>query len=84
MEFDPGQLLGQNNGQYAADSSLIILNQPIENVHRLKTLWKNTSYRICADGGADRLHDSLMPDMQPFEDWVSHSSAIGCFTSSIH
>ena len=41
------------------DRSLIILNQPIKSLNILRCIWENTSFRICADGGANRLHDFL-------------------------
>ena len=60
MEFDPSQLLsGDRNSEAVETSSLIILNQPIKSLERLETIWRNTSYRICADGGANILHDLL-------------------------
>jgi hypothetical protein len=36
---------------------LIILNSPIENFEAFRRVWNNSDYRICADGGANRLHD---------------------------
>lgn len=50
-----------------SNSSLIILNQKIENID-LQLLWQCTSLHICADGGANRLYeycegdDKLIPD----------------------
>ncbi|KZT07631.1 thiamine pyrophosphokinase [Laetiporus sulphureus 93-53] len=38
--------------------SLIILNQPFS-VPLLSRLWKASTWRCCADGGANRLHDVL-------------------------
>lgn len=36
---------------------LLILNQPIAHFDVFARLWKHTGYRICADGGANRLFD---------------------------
>ncbi|ORY59751.1 thiamine pyrophosphokinase [Pseudomassariella vexata] len=38
--------------------ALIILNQALKDLHTLKRLWWNASYRVAADGGANRLYDS--------------------------
>ncbi|KAI9886462.1 MAG: protein transport protein bos1 [Watsoniomyces obsoletus] len=51
--------------------ALIILNQEVTNVDILDRLWDHADFRICADGGANRLykaveglekHDSFIPD----------------------
>ena len=36
---------------------LLILNQPITHFDAFARLWRHTSYRVCADGGANRLFD---------------------------
>jgi len=36
---------------------LLILNQPIAHFDAFARLWEHTSYRVCADGGANRLFD---------------------------
>jgi len=38
--------------------ALIILNQPFS-VTLLKTLWAACEWHCCADGGGNRLHDTL-------------------------
>jgi thiamine pyrophosphokinase len=59
MEFEPSSFLSDNGKQYRDKRSLIILNQPIHSFNRLALIWKNTSYQLCADGGANRLHDLI-------------------------
>jgi thiamine pyrophosphokinase len=50
------------NATNSVRSYLIILNRPINADHAFYTIWNNSSYRICADGGANRLHDALPQD----------------------
>ncbi|KAF1982360.1 thiamine pyrophosphokinase, partial [Aulographum hederae CBS 113979] len=38
---------------------LLILNQPISNFQTFERLWHAADYRVCADGGANRLWDML-------------------------
>lgn len=45
-----------------AGAALIILNQPIADITLLSRLWKHTTYRLCADGGANRLYDIFHTD----------------------
>jgi thiamine pyrophosphokinase len=42
---------------------LVILNRPLANVEALATIWENTVYRVCADGGANRLYDVLSSEI---------------------
>ncbi|KAG0210312.1 hypothetical protein BGX28_009468 [Mortierella sp. GBA30] len=50
---------GFGEGKFA----LIILNQPILIPRRLfENIWRNATYRFCADGGANRLHDLFEGD----------------------
>ncbi|KAF9902177.1 hypothetical protein EC991_005223 [Linnemannia zychae] len=52
-------LTQQHHGKFA----LIILNQPILiNRTLFNNVWKNATYRFCADGGANRLYDLLKTD----------------------
>lgn len=60
VEYDPiGLLLGHQQGNEAPHNILLILNQPISSLKILKQLWDIAAYRICADGGANRLYDSF-------------------------
>lgn len=55
MEFRPADFLASahsNPGAY-----LIILNAPIKDFEVFRRVWAHSMYRICADGGANRLHD---------------------------
>ncbi|KAI9692739.1 MAG: hypothetical protein M1820_009411 [Bogoriella megaspora] len=38
---------------------LLILNTPLPDYETLKPLWENSSFRMCVDGGANKLHDLL-------------------------
>jgi hypothetical protein len=65
-----------SDGNQRPPSALIILNTPIINLYRdnegndecdlsgvLGVLWKASSYRVCADGGANRLYDATVAIM---------------------
>jgi thiamine pyrophosphokinase len=53
---------------------LLILNQPIAHFTAFSRLWKHTGYRICADGGANRLFDMLKDDLiEQREQYVSRA-----------
>ncbi|KAF5000156.1 hypothetical protein FGRMN_1970 [Fusarium graminum] len=54
FDWRPAKLLQDYNiGQ---EFALLILNQPLKNGVNLRKLWKNSSVRVAADGGANRLH----------------------------
>ncbi|KAJ0103751.1 thiamine pyrophosphokinase [Diaporthe amygdali] len=53
---------GSNTPVRPNQFALIILNQPLRDVSTLKTLWKNSSLRVAADGGANRLLDVCQND----------------------
>ncbi|ORY08800.1 thiamin pyrophosphokinase-like protein 1 [Clohesyomyces aquaticus] len=58
MQFDPSLYLAEADlpGD-AVPPDLLILNQPIASFEIFARLWKHSIYRICADGGANRLYD---------------------------
>jgi thiamine pyrophosphokinase len=50
------------------DIALIILNSPIADFEYFHRLYSHASYTLCADGGADRLHNLITttyPDLAP-------------------
>lgn len=52
------------------NGALIILNTPIDKI-ALRTLWKNSSVRICADGGANVLYDFFQKE-QERQQYIPH------------
>ncbi|KAJ3230246.1 hypothetical protein HDU81_004658 [Chytriomyces hyalinus] len=42
--------------------ALVVLNQPVCSVKYLEAMWKRAAVKLCADGGANRLYDSLPTD----------------------
>jgi thiamine pyrophosphokinase len=58
-ELNPGIFLAEGHGaaQSGEGPDLLILNQPISDFTAFSRLWAHARYRICADGGANRLHD---------------------------
>jgi hypothetical protein len=57
--WNSADLLSPQHTAGHSKQSLIILNQPITRRDIFEKLWNNCDYRICADGGANRLHDLL-------------------------
>ncbi|KAH7163380.1 thiamine pyrophosphokinase [Dactylonectria estremocensis] len=54
FEWRPAKLLQDYN--VPQDFALLVLNQPLRLGSNLRKLWKNSSMRVAADGGANRLH----------------------------
>lgn len=50
--------------------ALLILNQEISDEKRFEALWENSTVRVCADGGANRLFDFLRNDEQLREKYL--------------
>ncbi|KAH7324835.1 thiamine pyrophosphokinase [Stachybotrys elegans] len=58
VNWHPGRLLQPPSANVnPPEFALLILNQPIKNGANLRKLWKNSTQRIAADGGANRLHE---------------------------
>ncbi|PNY24983.1 thiamine pyrophosphokinase 1 [Tolypocladium capitatum] len=55
FEWHPAKLLQDRDG--TNEFALLVLNQPLRNGTALRRLWKNSSLRVAADGGANRLHE---------------------------
>jgi thiamine pyrophosphokinase len=64
-EFFPAHFLTESNDSKSFETppDLLILNQPIAHFDAFARLWKHTGYRICADGGANRLFDMFCGDL---------------------
>ena len=58
-ELAPGRFLAEEEHPEASSAppDLLILNQPIAHFNAFSHLGKHTGYRVCADGGANRLFD---------------------------
>ncbi|CAH0057589.1 unnamed protein product [Clonostachys solani] len=55
IEWYPAKLL--QSRETAPAFALVVLNQPLRNGANLRRLWRNSSIRVAADGGANRLKD---------------------------
>lgn len=64
-ELYPGRFLAEEEHPEASSTppDLLILNQPIAHFTAFSRLWKHTGYRICADGGANRLFDMFQGEL---------------------
>jgi thiamine pyrophosphokinase len=65
-DISPARFLAEDtpaSGGFAASPDLLILNQPIAHFDIIARLWRHTSYRVCADGGANRLFDMFEGDL---------------------
>jgi thiamine pyrophosphokinase len=69
-ELDPTVFLAEADHpeRSANPPDLLILNQPITDFATFSRLWRHTDYRICADGGANRLHDMFKGDLEKQRD----------------
>lgn len=83
-ELDPTIFLaaGDHPEKSANPPDLLILNQPITDFATFSRLWRHTNYRICADGGANRLHDMFEGDLERHKDeYVSEQTALQLSTN---
>ena len=82
-EFYPAKFLGESfhPEDSASPPDLLILNQPIAHFAAFARLWKHTKYRICADGGANRLFDMFQGDLaEQREQYVRKATPRGLLT----
>ncbi|KAF2004613.1 thiamine pyrophosphokinase [Amniculicola lignicola CBS 123094] len=65
--FNPARFLADGDDLDGTTSlpDLLILNQPITGFPAFARLWKHTRYRICADGGANRLYNMFDGALEP-------------------
>ena len=79
--YDSPFMLDVRYNQQLSPAALIILNTPIMNndpmndegtlTGALKILWQKTSYRVCADGGANRLFDATVTNNSSSDETIS-------------
>ena len=50
--------------------NLIILNSPVFNLSIISHLWSSCRYKICADGGANRLFDTCITASKNIDDFI--------------
>ena len=50
---------GQMLGELPESKSLVMINSATMDIELVRRLWKYCDYKICADGGANRLFDGL-------------------------
>lgn len=76
VQLDPARFLveAEHPEASATPPGLLILNQPIAHFTAFSHLWKHSAYRVCADGGANRLFDMFQGDLEEQrERYVSRS-----------
>ncbi|KAF7186564.1 Thiamine pyrophosphokinase 1 [Pseudocercospora fuligena] len=61
--------------------ALVILNSPIEDLEYFRRLFDHASYRICVDGGANRVHDLLL---KHYPSSQYHEALAHALPSAIH
>jgi thiamine pyrophosphokinase len=65
-DISPAKFLAKDtksSQSFAIPPDLLILNQPIAHFNVFARLWRHTGYRVCADGGANRLFDMFKGDL---------------------
>ena len=77
-KWAPSFLAENDASTSSKKTALIILNQPFS-LGLLWKLWKASSWRACADGGANRLYDSFSGDLRDLRNryFLSTFSCIG-------
>lgn len=71
MELRPSHYLKKNSKQalHQDAPTLILLNTPLDDLEYFRRLKSHAQFTLCADGGANRLHDLCM-QTYPEEDWT--------------
>jgi hypothetical protein len=62
MEYTPSAKIIEGASE---ESILIILNCPLNFTPKFQDVWSNAKYKICADGGANRLFDMFSEELRP-------------------
>lgn len=63
--------------QDSSNCALIMLNSATMDISLVKRLWKYCDYRICADGGANRLFDCMpSEEVAQYVPGTAHASLI--------
>lgn len=60
---------------------LVILNSPIDDLEYFRRIYDHASYRLCVDGGANRVHDLLVKHYPSSDD---HSALAHALPSAVH
>ncbi|KAH9870895.1 hypothetical protein J1614_006467 [Plenodomus biglobosus] len=64
-EFLPAKFLTENaHTEQSSSPYLLILNQPIAHFDAFSRLWQHSGFRVCADGGANRLYDMFEGNLE--------------------
>lgn len=71
-KYKPGAYISDRRLPHdVVEPDLLILNQPIADFGAFSRIWRHTCYRICADGGANRLYDMFQGALEKCrEDYV--------------
>ncbi|CBX99315.1 similar to thiamin pyrophosphokinase 1 [Plenodomus lingam JN3] len=61
----PAKFLAEDaHSEPSTSPYLLILNQPIADFAAFSRLWQHSGFRVCADGGANRLYDMFGGDLE--------------------
>ena len=75
---------GQMLGEMPESKSLVMINSATMDIELVRRLWRYCDYKICADGGANRLFDGL--SSSEVADYVPGASfrCLKCFSFQTH
>ena len=68
--FSPSVFLKPLSLSSLDNAKLLILNQPLNDIPSFERIWSHTNYRICADGGAQRLSKLVTDAGRSLADFV--------------